>query len=72
MLHDFLCLFVKKMEFANVSSGKFHYTTIAINKEGVAHLPPPYPVQKNPKQNKQTIVHAKSVIYYKWSVSHYL
>ncbi len=37
MLHDFLCLFVKKKRNLQMYSiAKIHYTTITMNKEGPA------------------------------------
>ncbi len=40
MLHDLLCLFVKKMELAKLmySLAKIHYTTLTMNKEGTARF----------------------------------
>ncbi len=38
MLHDFLCLFVKKWNLQMYSIAKIHYTTITMNKEGVARF----------------------------------
>ncbi len=38
MLHDFLCLLVKKWNLQMYSIAKIHYTTITMNKEGTARF----------------------------------
>ncbi len=38
MLHDFLCLLVKKWNLQMYSTANIHYTTITMNKEGAARF----------------------------------